>query len=110
MVPKRSAIAPASGCPAPHRMFWIASAKPNTSRSQPLACDIGVRKNPRLARGPKLKNEITQPHTTITAGVRQPMVVRRDVEGVKVAISANPCEPGSDLRRRDSQERNEIQT
>jgi hypothetical protein len=74
-----------------------------------LACDIGVRKNPRLARGPKLKKEITHPQTTITAGVRQPMVARRNVEGVKVAMSANPYAPGSDLRRQDSQDRNEIQ-
>ena len=53
----------------------MASANPNTSRSQPLSWDIGVRKKPSDARGPKLNSEIMQPHATITAGVRQPMLV-----------------------------------
>jgi hypothetical protein len=42
-----------------------------------LAWDIGVRKKPSDARGPKLNSEIIQPHATITAGVRQPMLVWR---------------------------------
>ena len=43
--PYRSAIAPANGWAAPHSSIWIASASANTSRPQPLVCDIGVRKN-----------------------------------------------------------------
>src|SRR5262245_13207862 len=76
-------------------MFWMAIARPNTSRSQPLACDIGVRKKPSVARGPKLRREIRQPHSTITAGVRQPSVERREVVCDEIAISANPTEPES---------------
>ena len=43
--PKRSAIAPANGWAAPHSSIWIASASAKTSRPQPYALDIGVRKN-----------------------------------------------------------------
>ena len=68
-------------------MFCIASANPNTSRSQPLAWDIGVRKKPSDARGPKLNNEIIQPHATITAGVRQPMLTARGTEGNEIAMA-----------------------
>jgi hypothetical protein len=67
-------------------MFCIASANPNTSRSQPLAWDIGVRKKPSDARGPKLNSEIMQPHATITAGVRQPMLAR-GTEGNEIAMA-----------------------
>src|SRR5262249_36182327 len=94
-VPKRSAIAPAKGWPAPQMMFWMAIARPNTSRSQPLACDIGVRKKPSVARGPKLRREIRQPHRTITPGGRQPSVERREVVCDEIAMSANPSEPES---------------
>src|SRR5215510_11639560 len=66
-------MAPANGWPRPQRMFWIASARPNTSRPQSLACDIGVRKKPSVARGPKLIMEMRQPHSTMTTGVRQPI-------------------------------------
>src|SRR5215475_14597027 len=73
----------------------MAIARPNTSRSQPLACDIGVRKKPSVARGPKLRSEIRQPHSTITAGVRQPSVERREVVCDEIAMSANPSAPES---------------
>src|SRR3977135_3681340 len=69
--PKRSAIAPANGWAAPHSSIWIASASANTSRPQPYALDIGVRKNASPDRGPKPSTPIRQPHTRITAGVRQ---------------------------------------
>ncbi|MGH6784272.1 MAG: hypothetical protein ACREBP_06550, partial [Sphingomicrobium sp.] len=87
MVPKRSAMAPANGWPIPQRMFCIANANPNTSRPQSLACDIGVRKKPSVARGPKLIMEMRQPHSTITAGVRQP--IAEAFEGSEMAIFAN---------------------
>jgi len=45
-----------------------------------------VRKKPRDARGPKLNNEIIQPHATITAGVRQPMLAR-GTEGNEIAMA-----------------------
>jgi hypothetical protein len=44
-----------------------------------LACDIGVRKKPSVARGPKLTRETRQPHKTMTAGVRQPMLATAGV-------------------------------
>src|SRR5258708_7104270 len=67
-VPKRSAIAPAKGCPTPHNRFWMANAIENTSRPQPLANDRGVRNWPAAERGPKVSKPIRQPHRTITAG------------------------------------------
>ena len=85
VVPKRSAIAPANGWPMPQRMFWIASAKPNTSRPQPFICDIGVRKKPSVARGPKLIMEMRQPHSTMTTGVRQANATL-ELEGSEMAI------------------------
>jgi hypothetical protein len=39
-----------------------------------LACDIGVRKKPKLDRGPKPSSAIRQPANRMTAGVRQPIV------------------------------------
>ena len=77
-------------------MFWIASARPNTSRPQSLACDIGVRKKPSVARGPKLIMETRQPHSTITSGVRQPIVEALEADGNEMAMTANPCEPEND--------------
>ena len=72
-VPKRSAIAPAIGWPMPQRRFWIAKASANTSRPQPFAFDIGVRKNPNDERGPKLSIAISEPQMRMMAGVRQPV-------------------------------------
>ena len=69
--PNRSASAPANGCAAPHSSISIASASANTSRPQPLAAVIGVRKNPKVERGPKLIRPIRQPQTRMTSGVRQ---------------------------------------
>src|SRR5215813_7144782 len=89
-------MAPANGWPRPQRMFWIASARPNTSRPQSLACDIGVRKKPSVARGPKLIMEMRQPHSTITSGVRQPSVEALEADGNEMAMTANPCESEND--------------
>jgi len=68
-----------------------------------LACDIGVRKNPSVARGPKLIMEMRQPHTTITAGVRQPIVEALETDGNEMAMTANPCESENDRRTECSQ-------
>src|SRR6202020_2093476 len=70
-VPKRSAIAPEIGCPRPHSRFWIASARPKTSRPQENSRLIGCKKKPKVERGPNVSMPIRQPHTTITSGVRQ---------------------------------------
>jgi hypothetical protein len=52
-----------------------------------LACDIGVRKKPSVARGPKLIMEMRQPHSTITTGVRQPMLEAFEAEGIEMAMT-----------------------
>src|SRR5215471_1031493 len=91
-------MAPANGWPRPQRMFWIASASPNTSRPQSLACDIGVRKKPSVARGPKLIMEMRQPHSTITSGVRQPILEALEADGKEMAMTVNPCEAENDRR------------
>src|ERR1051325_2306795 len=99
MVPKRSAIAPANGWAAPHKRFWIATAKANTSRPTPSsalrgwgekpkgegAARGGWRKTPRGARAPKVRIAIRPPHAMITTGVRQPKL---GVVGTVVAISS----------------------
>jgi len=61
-----------------------------------LACDIGVRKKPSVARGPKLIMETRQPHSTMTTGVRQPIVEALEVDGNGMAMTANPCESEND--------------
>ena len=71
MMPKRSAMAPASGWPSPHSRFCIASARPKTSRPQAKSRLIGWMKKPRLERGPKLSMPIAHPQMMITSGVRQ---------------------------------------
>src|SRR5262245_60278262 len=98
VVPNRSAIAPANGWPRPQRMFWIASARPKTSRPQPFTCDIGVRKKPSVARGPKLIMEMRQPHSTMTIGVRQPILEALEADGKEMAMTVNPCEAENDRR------------
>ena len=79
LVPKRSAMPPAKGCPIPHSKFWMANAIENTSRPQWLVCDSGVRKKPSEERGPKLIIAIRQPQTTTTTGVRQPNAIAETV-------------------------------
>ena len=69
-MPKRSATAPANGCAMPQSRFCSAKASANTSRPQPFAADIGVRKKPKAERGPKPISEMRQPHRMMTAGVR----------------------------------------
>jgi hypothetical protein len=51
---------------------------------------MGVRKKPSVARGPKLIIETRQPHTTITAGVRHPIVEAFVTEGNETAMTGNP--------------------
>ena len=68
-------------------MFWIASANPNTSRPQPLACDIGVRNKPSVERGPKLNERDHAAARTITAGVRQPMLAARERKADEIAMA-----------------------
>src|SRR5262245_11198154 len=98
MVPKRSAIAPANGWPMPQRIFWIARANPNTSRPQSLACDMGLRKKPSVARGQKLIIEMKQPHTTITTGVRHPIVKAFDPEEIEMAMTREPVRKSDNNR------------
>ena len=86
--PKRSAIAPAKGWAAPQSSIWIASASANTSRPQPCALDIGVRKKPSPERGPKPRTPIRQPQTRMTAGVRQD-AGRRPAEDPEPALAAS---------------------
>ena len=57
----------------PHTRFCSAKASANTSRLQPFACDIGVRKKPKVERGPNPSSEIRQPQRMMTSGVRQPI-------------------------------------
>src|SRR5258707_159793 len=68
--PYLSAMAPANGCPSPQIRFCSASDSANTSRPQPFACDIGVRKNPSDERGPKVRTEIVHPHNAMMMGRR----------------------------------------
>src|ERR1700730_5643526 len=63
-------MAPASGWPSPHSRFCTANASANTSRPQPFAWDKGVRKKPRVERGPNVIIPMRQPHRAMTAGVR----------------------------------------
>jgi hypothetical protein len=72
-------------------MFCTASANPNTSRPHPFACDCGVRKKPSVARGPKLSMEIRQPHSTITAGVRQEICGRTTADGRIASVLLISC-------------------
>ena len=91
-VPKRSAIAPEIGWPNPHNRFWIANARPNTSRPQENSRLIGCRKKPKVERGPKVSMPIRQPHTTITSGVRQlPTPPARCKSSVVAAMQIPPA-------------------
>jgi hypothetical protein len=47
--------------------------------------------------------EMRQPHTTITAGVRQPIVEALETDGNEMAMTANPCESKNDRRTEYSQ-------
>src|SRR5262245_10646420 len=64
-------MAPAKGWPIPHSRFCSASENAKTSRPQPLACDIGVRKNPSDERGPNARADTRQPQSAMTSGARQ---------------------------------------
>ncbi len=60
-VPNLSAIAPNTGCPSPQARFWIAIARPNVVRSQPVSASIGNWKKPIAERGPKVISETRHP-------------------------------------------------
>src|SRR5258708_28284292 len=81
----------------------MARAGPNTWRPRPWGCDMGVRKTPSGGGGPKLIREMRQPTTTITAGVRQPIVEALETDGNEMAMTANPCESENDRRTECSQ-------
>ena len=69
LAPKRSASIPVNGCVMPHSKFCIATAKPNTSRPQPLSMLIGCRNSPKLWRMPSASVRITLAQTSMTAGL-----------------------------------------
>src|SRR5256885_3346044 len=96
-MPKRSATAPANGWPMPQSRFCSAKASANTSRPQPFAWDMGVRKKPNAERGPKPSSEIRQPQRMITSGVRQP--IERAAAEICV-IEVRPSDSGPVQRRR----------
>lgn len=58
---------PAKGWPRPQSRFCSAIASAKTSRLQPLALVMGVRKKPMVERGPKVRIAIRQPQTMTTA-------------------------------------------
>ena len=90
-MPKRSATAPANGWPMPQSRFCSAKASAKTSRPQPFAADMGVRKKPKAERGPKPISEIRQPHTMMTAGVRQSSSARGgELASFRYPIAAQP--------------------
>src|SRR5262245_37335438 len=66
--PKRSASMPVSGCVRPHSRFCAATAKPNTSRPQPLSMLIGCRNSPKLWRMPSASVRIRLAQTSISVG------------------------------------------
>jgi hypothetical protein len=51
--------------------------------------------------------EMKQPHSTITSGVRQPIVEALEADGNEMAMTANPCEAenGRGIEVRRSQRR-----
>src|ERR1700756_5621332 len=79
-------MAPASGWPSPKSSFCTASASANTSRPQPFAWDKGVRKKPRVERGPNVIIPMRQPHTAMTAGVRHVIVRCARAGGMSIAV------------------------
>ena len=52
----------------PQAMFWIASASPKVSRSQPFSASIGSWKKPIAERGPKVSAAIRQPQVMMSQG------------------------------------------
>jgi hypothetical protein len=47
--------------------------------------------------------EMRQPHSTITSGVRQPIVEALEADGNEMAMTANPYESENDRRMESSQ-------
>src|SRR5215470_1428142 len=90
-------MAPAKGCPMPHSRFCSASEKAKTSRPQPLACDIGVRKNPSAERGPNDTIEIRQPQIATSATLRAVTAgrIRSAMDISIVSLSVLCCCPRS---------------
>src|SRR5262245_13361584 len=80
-------MAPAIGWPMPQSRFCSASANANTSRPQPLACDIGVKKNPSAERGPNDSTETRQPQIATAARACQDIAGRiRSVMDILVLL------------------------
>jgi hypothetical protein len=71
-----------------------------------ISCDIGVRKKPSVARGPKLIMETKQPHSTITSGVRQPIVEAFEGRGNEMAMTRQPYRERASETSRLESERN----
>ena len=90
--PKRSAIAPANGCAAPHSSIWIASASANTSRPQPLRAR---HRREEKCRSPSAARSraapIRQPQTRMTAGVRQTSGDAGWIDDGLVAFARRSC-------------------
>jgi hypothetical protein len=42
--------------------------------------------------------EMRQPHSTITSGVRQPILEALEADGKEMAMTVNPCEAENDRR------------
>src|SRR5215211_3435671 len=79
----------------------MAMASANTSRPQLFALESGVMKKPSDDRGPKLRTEMQQAHSTKTAGVRQ-VKERAAAEAVEVMLISRG-------RRGDTGRRSELQ-
>ena len=69
VVPNLSAKPPAMGWEMPHTRFWIAMAKPKTSRFQPWNSDSGWVNSPKVERVPKEMMATRQPATMMRAGL-----------------------------------------
>src|SRR5262245_58885659 len=83
-------MAPAKGCPMPHSRFCSASENAKTSRPQPLACDIGVRKNPSAERGPNDTTEIRQPQIATSATLRA-VIAGRIRSAMDISMASLKC-------------------
>src|SRR5262245_29522157 len=69
----------------------MATENAKTSRPQPFSTVIGAMKKPNDERGPQLMIAITQPHATMTAGVRHAPVTA----GFGMALGVLPYIEGS---------------
>ncbi len=93
-VPKRSAMAPKKGRPAPQKKFCSAMARPKSVRSQPFSASMGSWKKPIAERGPKVSAAIRQPQTMISHGR---LLDWGRAEAATLAICALSCLAGDTL-------------